>query len=133
MGYSYARIYDHYVKYYDEINIKLRFILNLWPNKEKALELALEYSQEWLEWKIAGALRIFQYVETQPYLTEEFYFGKIRESLNDNIANLVNDRGWDAIRKQDLTNTSKIQLKYGLAMLMLLAFKKFFRGPIKGE
>lgn len=133
LGYSYARIYDHYVKYYDEINNKLNFILNLWPNKEKAIKLALEYSQEWLEWRIAGALRIFQYIETQPYLTKEFYFRKIQESIDDNLANLVNDRGWDTIRKQYLTNTSKIQLKYGLAMLMLLAFKKFFRGPIKED
>ena len=133
LGYSYARIYDHYVKYYDEINNKLNIILDSWPDKEKALKLALEYSQEWLEWRIAGALRIFQYIETQPYLTEEFYFKKIRESINKDIENLVNDIEWDAILNKYLVNTSKIQMKYGLAMLMLLAFRKFFRGPIKED
>ena len=133
LGYSYARIYDHYVKFYDEINNKLSLILNSWPDKEKALKLAFEYSQEWLEWRIAGALRIFQYIETQPYLTEEFYFNKIRESINNDIENIVNEIGWDAIQKKCLANTSKIQMKYGLAMLMLLAFNKFFRGPIKED
>ena len=133
LGYSYARIYDHYVKFYDEINNKLNLILNSWPDKEKALKLAFEYSQEWLEWRIAGALRIFQYIETQPYLTEEFYFNKIRESINNDIENIVNETGWDAIQKKCLANTSKIQMKYGLAMLMLLAFNKFFRGPIKED
>lgn len=133
LGYSYARIYDHYVKYYEEINNKLNLILNSWPDKEKALKLALEYSQEWLEWRIAGALRIFQYIETQPYLTEQFYFKKIRESINKDIENLVNEKDWDVIQKQYLADTSKIQMKYGLAMLMLLAFRNFFRGPIKED
>ena len=133
LGYSYARIYDHYVKFYDEINKKLNIILNSWPDKEKALKLALEYSQEWLEWRIAGALRIFQYIETQPYLTEQFYFKKIRESINKDIENLVNEKDWDVIQKQYLADTSKIQMKYGLAMLMLLAFRNFFRGPIKED
>lgn len=133
LGYSYARIYDHYVKFYDEINNKLNVILSSWPDKEKALKLAFEYSQEWLEWRIAGALRIFQYIETKPYLTEEFYFKKIRESINKDIENLVDDIGWDAMQTQYLSNTSKIQMKYGLAMLMLLAFRKFFRGPLKED
>ena len=133
LGYSYARIYDHYVKFYDEINNKLSLILNSWPDKEKALKLAFEYSQEWLEWRIAGALRVFQYIETQPYLTEEFYFNKIRKSINIDIENIVNGISWDAIQKKYLANTSKIQMKYGLAMLMLLAFNKFFRGPIKED
>ena len=74
LGYSYARIYDHYIEYYEEINIKLICILSLWPDKEEALNKALTYSQEWIEWRIAGALRIFQYINTQPYLTKNFYF-----------------------------------------------------------
>jgi len=132
LGYSYARIYDHYIKYYNEINNKFRFILNSWPDKEKALKLALEYSHGWIEWRLAGGLRIFQYVRTKPYLTEEFYFNKIRESINNNLKNYFTDIGWDAIQKR-LVLTSKIQLKYGLAMLMLLAFSRFFRGPIKED
>lgn len=59
LGYYYTKIFDHYVKYYDEINLKLKMILYIWPNKELALQKAKEYSQEWLEWRLAGALRIF--------------------------------------------------------------------------
>ncbi|KKK43207.1 MAG: hypothetical protein Lokiarch_28710 [Candidatus Lokiarchaeum sp. GC14_75] len=130
LGYSYARIYDHYTNYYDEINIKLKNILNLWPNKEKALGKAKEYSQEWIEWRIAGALRIFQYVNTKPYLTKEFYFEKIKDSVNMDVKEFNDSFKWDAIKVNYLVNTTKIQVKYGLAILMLLAFGKFFRGPI---
>ncbi|MFX0028388.1 MAG: hypothetical protein ACFE8B_04220 [Candidatus Hermodarchaeota archaeon] len=133
LGYSYARIYDHYIKYYNEINNKLINILNLWPEKENALRLALEYSQEWIEWRIAGALRIFQYIETKTYLTRDFYFRKIRESIDEDIEKFFNKIGWKIIKERYLINCSKIQVKYGLAMLMLLAFGEFFRGPISKD
>jgi hypothetical protein len=133
LGYSYARIYDHYVNYYDEINIKLKNILNLWPNKEKALRKAMIYSQDWMEWRFAGALRIFQYINTESYLTKDFYFGKIKESANVDILDIENGFEWEAIKENHLLNTNKIQMKYALAILMLLAFVKFFRGPIRKE
>lgn len=133
LGYSYARIYDHYVNYYDEINIKLKSILNLWPNKQEALKKAKEYSQDWLEWRIAGALRIFQYVDTEPYLTKDFYFEKIKNSSNTEIKGMIDGHDWDTIKKNHLVSTSKIQMKYGLAILMLLGFGKFFRGPIRRD
>ena len=133
LGYSYARIYNHYVNYYDEINTKLKNILNLWPNKEKALKKAREYSQEWIEWRMAGALRIFQYVNTESYLTQNFYFEKIKNSVTIDIKEITDGLEWDAIKENHLVNTSKIQLKYGLAILMLLALGKFFRGPIRED
>jgi hypothetical protein len=132
LGYSYARIYNHYLEYYDEIHQKLFNIFSLWPDKDRSVKLALEYSKDWLEWRIAGGLRIFQYIKTQPYLTEEFYFTKIRESLNMDIEVLVDEPQWEALKKQ-LDITSKMQIKYGLAMLMLFAFNKFFRGPIRED
>ncbi|MFW9821540.1 MAG: hypothetical protein ACFFE4_01310, partial [Candidatus Thorarchaeota archaeon] len=85
LGYSYARIYDHYVQYYNEINTKLKHIFGLWPNREKALRKALDYSHDWLDWRIAGALRIFQYVGTESYLTKDFYFERIRESVDTEL------------------------------------------------
>ena len=133
LGYSYARIYDHYIGYYDEINIKLKGILSLWPDREKSLKKALTYSQEWIEWRIAGALRIFQYINTQPYLTKNFYFERVKESINEDIEIITKTINWDDLKENYLINTMKIQMKYGLAMLMLLAFDKFFRGPIRED
>jgi len=133
LGYSYARIYDHYIDYYDEINNKLKGILSLWPDKEKALNKALTYSQEWIEWRIAGALRIFQYINTQPYLTKNFYFKRVKESINKDIEKITDVINWDNLKEKYLINTMKIQMKYGLAILMLLAFNKFFRGPIRED
>ncbi|MFW9875307.1 MAG: hypothetical protein ACFFG0_19545 [Candidatus Thorarchaeota archaeon] len=133
LGYSYARIYDHYLNYYEEINIKLKNILNLWPNNEIALRKAMKYSQNWMEWRFAGALRIFQYISTEPYLTKNFYFEKIKESVNLDIKDITNGSEWESIKENHLVNTNKIQMKYGLAILMLLAFGKFFSGPVKRE
>lgn len=131
LGYSYARIYDHYVDYYDQINFTLKNILSYWSDKEAALKMALEYSQQWIEWRIAGALRIFQYVNTRSYLKEEFYFNKIKESINEDVEKISGVDSWNMIKELILPETSRIQMKYGLAVLMLLAFGKFFRGPIE--
>jgi len=127
LGYSYARLYDHYSKYYDEVNLKLKHILSLWPDREKALEIAIEYSQEWIEWRIAGALRIFQFIDTQPFLTKEFYFSKLKESYNEFNDIYFEGLNWEAIMKKFLTHSCRIQIKYGLGFLMILAFGDFSR------
>ena len=131
LGYSYAHIYDHYVEYYDQINTKLRNILSLMPDKDSALIKALEYSRQWLDWRIAGGLRIFQFVNTRPYLNENFYFHKIRDSVNRDVEKISDENNWDGIKELILPESFKIQIKYGLAILMLLAFGRFFRGPIE--
>ncbi|MFX1324284.1 MAG: hypothetical protein ACFE8N_04960 [Promethearchaeota archaeon] len=128
LGYPYSRIYDHYINYYEEINIKLKNILLLWPNKDNALKRSLEYSREWMEWRIAGALRIFQYINTEVYLTKNFYIEKVKSSFNNDF---IDEEDWEIIKVNYLMEISKVQLKYGLAILMLLALGKFFRGPIK--
>ena len=58
LGYYYTKIFDHYIKYYEEINSKLKEILSLWPNKDLVLNKAKDYSHEWLDWRLAGAQQI---------------------------------------------------------------------------
>lgn len=131
LGYNYAKIYDHYVKYYDEINLILQDIFNGWPDKELILKRAYTYSQEWLEWRIAGALRIFQFVETKPHLTKEFYFNRLKESIKGNNNELLAKLNWEILKNQYLTHSYKIQIKYGLPFLMILAFGIFQRMGLK--
>lgn len=133
LGYPYAKIYDHYVKYYDEINHILKNLLKIMPDRNKALEKALDYSQNWLEWRIAGALRIFQFIGTEPYLTKEFFFEKLKQSIKDNDNKLIPDSDWETIKKKYLTQSCKIQIKYGLAFFMILAFGTFHRNPIEPD
>lgn len=131
LGYPYAKIYDHYLKYYAEINYKLKEILKYGLTLNIALKKAIEFSQDWIEWRIAGALRIFQFVETQPHLTEEFYFNKLKESI-ERVDNKFIDRlTWDDIKSKYLENSYKIQIKYGLPFLMILAFGTFERMGLK--
>ena len=68
MGYSYARIYDHYIDYYDQINFKLKSILGLWSNKEKALKFLIDSLQEGKDFVIEKA------PETVQQLIEYTYF-----------------------------------------------------------
>ena len=131
LGYSYAKIYDHYIKYYNEINFKLKNILNCLPDKKSALIRAKEYSQEWLEWRLAGALRIFQFVETKPHLTEDFYFQKLKESIKTTESKFMSTLTWELITKNYLTQSYKIQLNYSLAFLMILAFGSLQRMGLK--
>ncbi len=131
LGYYYTKIYDHYIKFYDEISSKLKIILNLWPNKDLALKKAKHYSQEWLEWRLAGALRIFQFVETKPYLTKEFYYNKLKDSIKQTDNQLLNEVNWDSLKDHYLFYSYKIQLRYSLAFLMILAFGGFQRMGLK--
>ncbi|MFW9987516.1 MAG: hypothetical protein ACFFC3_02585 [Candidatus Odinarchaeota archaeon] len=131
LGYVYTKIFDHYVKFYNEINSKLKTIFISWPNKELALKKAKKYSQEWLEWRLASALRIFQFVETKPYLTKEFYYNKLKESIKDTTHQILKDNSWDLLKEQYLNYSYRIQLRYSLAFLMILAFGGFQRMGLK--
>jgi len=133
LGYSYAQIFDHYIKYFDGINRNLKQILKLLPDKKKAMEKSLEISQEWIEWRIAGAMRIFQFVESKPYLTREFYFDKLKDSISEIKFKLIEGLEWEVIKKKYLTSSSQIQIKYGLGFLMILAFGNLFRSKLKKE
>ncbi|MFW9971252.1 MAG: hypothetical protein ACFFDF_13750 [Candidatus Odinarchaeota archaeon] len=131
LGYPYTKIFNHYIKYYEKISSQLKEILYLWPKKELALKKAKDYSLEWIEWRVAGALRIFQFVETKPFLTEEFYYNKLKESIREGGNQLFNNLQWDNIKNKYLTYSYKIQMRYSLALLMILAFRSFQRMGLK--
>ncbi|MFW9949578.1 MAG: hypothetical protein ACFFKA_05580, partial [Candidatus Thorarchaeota archaeon] len=133
LGYPYSQIYDHYFKYYDEINLKLKTILSLWSNIDKALSLAYDYSLSWINWRLAGALRIFQFVETEPELTVELYFKKLEESVTTSDIPLLKDLDLKAIDEEFLRSSCKVQLKYALGFLMILAIGKFSRSKINAN
>ena len=94
-----------------------------------------EASQDWIDWRIAGALRIFQFVGTKPYLTETFYFNIIKTSLDSfpyekfNFARME----WEQLKESVLRQSCKIQIKYGLAFLMILAFGSFHRSSFNED
>ena len=131
LGYFYTKIYDHYIKYYDEISSKLKILLNYWPDNELAFKKAKVYSQEWLEWRLAGALRIFQFVETKPHLTKDFYYNKLKESIKKTDNEFISNLNWELIQKKYLSHSYKIQMRYSLALLMILAFGSFKRMGLK--
>ncbi len=128
LGYPYAQVFDHYLKYYGEINQKLQNLLRLWPNRDEMIALATQYSLDWTEWRLAGALRIFQFVGTKPHLTKEFYFNVLKESIRP----IYGDKfDWSVIKNTKLSNIYKFQMKYALAFLLILALGEFKRFRLK--
>ena len=135
LGYSYSQIFDHYLIYYERINQKLKDIFKLLPDRERAIQMAIQYSQEWIDWRIAGALRIFQFIGTEPYLSEQFYYNTIKASLDSISYEEFNFKRleWEELKEQTLSQSYKIQIKYGLAFLMILAFGSFHRATVKED
>jgi hypothetical protein len=126
LGYSYSQIFDHYLIYYKKLNNNLKSILSRLPNTESALNIALELSNSSIEWRIAGALRIFQFVTTKPYLTEGFYFDKLKSSIVS-LPTDLSGFNWNDLIDEILIDSYRIQIKYGLPFLMILAFRSFSR------
>ncbi len=132
-GYDYSKIYDHYFSHYLEIrNNLIRVFTNLKSieKKDHHIYLYQEFSKIDklnLKWRIACALRIFQFVNTQSYLTEKFYFAKIDEGLNDK------NQTWKDFSSYLGNEHSLIQFKYALPLMMVLASGNFVRKPFDIE
>ena len=135
LGYSYSQIFDHYLVFYGRINQNLKEIFRLLPNKEKAIQKALQYSKEGIDWRMAGAMRIFQFVGTKPFLSEEFYYNALNTSLDSIPYESFNFKGmeWEKLKENILSQSCKIQIKYGLAFLMVLAFGSLHRASVKED
>ena len=128
-GYDYSKIYDHYFSYYKQIRDNLIRVfgkVNSLEQKDRQIYLYQELSKLDnlnLKWRIACALRIFQFVNTRSYLTEEFYFAKIDEGLNNRNQN------WNDFASSLGFEHSLIQFKYALPIMMVLASGNFARKP----
>ncbi|TFG28711.1 MAG: hypothetical protein EU532_04695 [Promethearchaeota archaeon] len=128
-GYDYSKIYDHYFSHYSQIrdnltsifgkidSIELRDHKNYLYNKLSTLDAFN------LKWRVACALRIFQFINTRPYLTEDFYYAKLYEALN-NI-----NQNWEDFSGSLGVEHSQIQFKYALPIMMVLASGNFARKP----
>jgi len=135
LGYSYSQIFFYFVNYYEEINRNLKEILSILPEKQRAIQKAFLLSLESIDWRIAGGLRIFQFIGTKPYLSEEFYYDLIKSSVKSIPFDELNltRMDWEELKNTILQQSCRIQIKYGLAFLMILAFGSFQRASVKED
>lgn len=131
LGYDYSKIYDHYLSYYLKIKKNLvngfnhiRIIDNTEEKQKMLYNYFYKLDEENLKWRIACSLRIFQFVNTGPELTKEFYFRKIDQGLEKIGSN------WDQFSKNLGIEHSLAQFKYALPLMMILASGSFSRKPI---
>ncbi|MHA1379457.1 MAG: HD domain-containing protein [Candidatus Helarchaeota archaeon] len=130
LGYFYTQIFDHYIEKYAEIERKLKEILFDWPDIRKIQQKLREKCFKRLDWRLACALRIFQNIGTKPQLTYDFFIEKIKKSVGIYLNQKINDKDWEQFKKKSLSHTYLIQLKYALAVLMIIAsgeFKRIFK------
>ncbi|TFG02614.1 MAG: hypothetical protein EU539_12945 [Promethearchaeota archaeon] len=129
-GYDYGKIYDHYFSYYSQIksNLSKIFIKNALkaPSERFAAfhEDLFKLDEQNLKWRISCASRIFQFIETQNYLTKDFFYDKIDEAL----ASINLD--WNEFKDSLGKVHAIIQFKYALPIMMILASGSFKREPL---
>ncbi|MFX1339808.1 MAG: hypothetical protein ACFFDK_14440 [Promethearchaeota archaeon] len=132
-GYDYSKIFDHYFSHYNQIRdnlIRVFSNVNSIDRGRNQMNLYQEFSKIDklnLKWRVACALRIFQFVNTQSYLTEEFYFTKIDEGLN------AKNQSWEEFSSGLGNVHSLVQFKYALPLMMVLASGNFVRKPFDPE
>lgn len=131
LGYPYAQVFDHYLNYYEEIGMKFKHLLTFNPDLVKATDQAKRYSLQWTDWRLAAALRIFQFIGTKPHLTKEFYFAALQTSIRPECETRGVTFNWIKLKDTFLANTYKFQIKYALAFLLVLAFGEFKRFRLK--
>lgn len=131
-GYSYGRIFDHYLRQYTQIKDQLVNLLSLWPNREILARQAHIICQTRLEWRLASAVRIFQFLETSPELTYNFYVQKVKEAAAAYLQQELDDVLWVRFKRDQLSELYKTQLKYGLGLLQRLASGQNYRYVRKG-
>ncbi|MGV9173307.1 MAG: hypothetical protein ACOC35_12210 [Promethearchaeia archaeon] len=133
LGYHYSQIFDHYFKYYQNIVEQLinAFSARLELPKDKGQKRISQrlttLDAQNLKWRVAGGLRIFQWVSTQPYLTESFYYSKLDQTLER--INL----DWKTFKNSLERTHSQIQFKYALPIMMVLSSGEFKRAPLTAD
>ena len=131
-GYDYSKIFNHYFVYYRKIRDTLIDIfhevssLSLDPNTryQQAYKRLREVDRLNFKWRVACALRIFQFVDTRPDQSVESYYIKIEQSLAE-----IN-KTWEEFATQLSPEHFLIQFKYALPIMMVLASETFFRKPM---
>jgi hypothetical protein len=132
-GYDYSKIYNHYFSFYTRIcnNLTKIFIRSIpFQGKDRLAKLYKGLSKidvENIKWRLACSFRIFQFVNIRPYLTEKYFYSKIDEALNSIGIN------WELFQNRLGKNHNKIQFKYTLPIMMVLASGNFKREPLSGN
>jgi len=133
LGYDYSQIFDHYFDYYREIQENLAHLFSNGIGIESNNKLSYIYQelrafdQDNIKWRIACAVRIFQFVRTEAYLTEEFYYNKLEQALSTLELN------WDGFIEEIESTHHLIQFKYALPLMLVLSSKEFKREPLHPE
>ncbi|MHA1230422.1 MAG: HD domain-containing protein [Candidatus Helarchaeota archaeon] len=91
--------------------------------KNKLDELAIKR----IDWRISSGLRIFQYYNTKPLYSMEFFLRKIWNAIYRYNGIKITDENWNEYKQKYLSQTIRAQIHYGLPVLMRLTLGNFER------
>jgi hypothetical protein len=119
-GYGYGIVNSNYIDQYFELKNIFKKLLII-EDKEEFYKTLDSFCFERIDWRLSSALRIFQYYNSTPVYSKEFFIERIWDAINRCTGDIVNSNNWDDYKIKKFTNTSRVQLMYGLPIMMRLA------------
>ncbi|MHA1268327.1 MAG: hypothetical protein ACTSPY_00950 [Candidatus Helarchaeota archaeon] len=124
-GYPYGIVLPNNVHQY----LKLKDIFyELLSIKNNAIEFQSQLeilSFQRIGWRIANAIRIFQFHNSDKKYTLDFFLKKIWTAIREYNGDIITKENWNEYKRKYLKYTPRIQMTYGLPILMRLALGPF--------
>lgn len=119
-GYSYGVVNSNYIDQYFELKNIFKKLLSI-EDKGEFYKTLDSFCFERIDWRLSSALRIFQYYKSKPVYSKEFFIERILDAINRCTGDIVNSNNWEDYKLKKFKNTSRVQLMYGLPIMMRLA------------
>lgn len=123
-GYPYGLVNKNYLNQYFNLRNIFSDLLSI-KDKETFFSSLNELSFERIHWRLSSALRIFQYYNSKSSYSKTFFLLKIFDAIKRYNGDEVNMENWNQYKRESFSNTPRVQLKYGLPIMMRLALGSF--------
>ncbi|MHA1753613.1 MAG: HD domain-containing protein [Candidatus Helarchaeota archaeon] len=126
-GYFYGVVNENNIIQYLELRDIFYRLLMLKDDPYKFDSLMDELTFNRIDWRLSSAIRIFQYYKINAKYSKDFFIHKIWRAFEQYSGIKVSEKNWNDIKKKYFKNTVRVQLTYGLPILMRLALGGFKR------
>ena len=124
-GYFYGIVSINSLNQYLELRRIFHQLLLIKDNEKEFKKLLNNLSFNRIEWRISNAIRIFQYFNSGPNFTMIFFLKRIWDAIEKYNGDKINLNNWIEYKKKYFANTVRVQMTYGLPVLMRLAMGSF--------
>ncbi|MBD3230835.1 MAG: HD domain-containing protein [Candidatus Lokiarchaeota archaeon] len=123
-GYPYGLVNENYLNQYFNLRNIFSKLLSI-KNKKDFFSSLNELCFERIDWRISSAIRIFQYYNSKSSYSKSFFLNKIFDAIKRLNGDNVEIETWNEYKLKNFSNIPRVQLKYGLPIMMRLALGSF--------